>query len=489
MSADAGASLFTHRIRDLIARPALTCAPAATVRDAADQMAHARAGSIVVVDQDGAAVGIVTDRDLRTRVVAMGRNPETTPTADVMSSPVVDVDPQRFAFDALLEMTRRNIHHLVATEAGRVVGVVSSHDLSMLGTTHPVLLAREIDGAPSVDALTALARRVTAVVRRLVHDGGSAYDVGQVVAELNDRLVARALDLTALALQDLGLRAPAEPFCWLTFGSEARLEQTLRTDQDNGLVYADPPAEVAEATATYYRRFGVEAIEALVRIGFPRCPGDAMASNTRWCQPLSVWTGYFRHWMDHPAPAEVLAACIYFDLRPLTPDSRLGQALRSVIAEEAPGQKVFLGLLARDVVDRRVPLTLLGNVSVMRSGPNAGTVDVKGGGALQLVGAARVQALELGHPATNTVDRFRAAAGAGRYTAAEERDITDAYQHLLRLRLVHQLAQLDEGLAPDNRITVRQLSRADALLLRDALRTVKLVQAGLRERHATDLMG
>ncbi len=336
--------------------------------------------------------------------------------------------------------------------------------------------------------LAPLARRVTEVVRRLVRDGGSAYDIGQVVAELNDRLVTRVLALAAATLEDGGFPLPAEPHCWLTFGSEARLEQTLRTDQDNGLVYGDPSPERAESTALYYRRFGIEAIESLVRLGFPRCPGDAMASNPRWCQPLSVWTRYFRRWIDHPAPDEVLAACIYFDLRPLAGNGDLGTALVEVIRREAPAQKVFLGLLAHDVVSRQVPLTLFGNLAVRRRGPHAGTIDVKSAGTIQVVGAARLHALALGRPETNTVERIRAATAAGIYTAADGREITDAYQHLMRVRLLHQLEQVDAGVTPDNHVAPGRLSHAEALLFRDALRTVSRVQAGLRERYATDLL-
>jgi CBS domain-containing protein len=187
-----------------------------------------------------------------------------------------------------------------------------------------------------------------------------------------------------------------------------------------------------------------------------------------------------------------LAAAIFFDLRPIAWPAggreALGASLRAVIQEEAPGARRFLGLLAREVVDRAVPLTVFGNVRVARSGPASGTVDLKGGGTLQLVGAARVHALALGLAETNTVDRFRAAAAHGLVEDGECRAIIDAYQHLQRLRLLHQLGCLARGAPPDNRVDPRGLSRADALLLRDALGTVARVQTALRERYATDFI-
>jgi CBS domain-containing protein len=310
-----------------------------------------------------------------------------------------------------------------------------------------------------------------------------------MVAALNDRTVVRVLGLTSAALENEGHQPPATPFCWLAFGSEARREQTLRTDQDNGLVYANPEPGQAAAAAAYYARFAEAAVQNLVAIGFPPCPGDAMASNPRWCQPLARWTAYFRRWIDHPSPEEVLAACIYFDLRPLAGALELAASLEQIVRAEAPASRAFLRLLAHAVVSSPVPRTLLGGVAVARRGPERGTVDIKAGGVLQLSGAARVSALQLGLAETNTIDRFRAAAARGAYTAAEAREITDAYQLLTRLRLVHQLERLAIGAPADNRIDPSALSRADALLLRDALRTVQRVQAGLRERFATQGLG
>ena len=182
-----------------------------------------------------------------------------------------------------------------------------------------------------------------------------------------------------------------------------------------------------------------------------------------------VWTAYFRRWLDHPAPDEVLAACIYFDVRPIAGAAEIAAPLEAIVRTEARERRVFLGLLARDVVTRRVPRTLLGNIGVVRRGPERGTVDVKAAGALQLTGAARVHALELGLASTNTIERFQAASARGLYVPGEAREITDAYQHLARLRLVHQLERLAAGAPPDNRVNpARLLARRRAALPRRA---------------------
>ena len=482
-------SLFLHRVREFVRRAPVTCAPDASAGDVARRLSAEGVGSVVVVDAQGAPVGIVTDRDLRRKIVAEGREPATTPAREIMSTPLVTLAPEAFAFDAVLEMTRHRIRHVVIVDDGRAVGVVSSRDFLLLQTTHPVTLAREIARATSPEALRALGDRTTALVRRLVEEGGSAYAIGQIVAELNDRVVARMLVLAGDALRREGEEAPALEHCWLVFGSEARREQTLRTDQDNGLVYAEPPPALAARAAAYFRRLAAEVIRGLVAIGFPPCPGDIMASNVKWCQPAAVWADRFRRWIDHPSPPELLEASIFFDVRPVAGAVALADALGGVVRADAPKSRVFLGLLAHDVVARRVPLTIFGNIATLGSGPHRGRVDVKGAGCLQLVGAARVAALELGLPETNTVDRIRAAAAHGLYTPEEATEIGDAYQHLLRLRLVHQLARLADGAEADNYVDPARLSHADALLFRDALKTVERVQAGLRARFSTDRLG
>ena len=480
-------SLFLHPVREFIARPPVTASPRASVQDLARQMAAAAIGSVVITGDDGTPIGIVTDRDLRTKVVAAARDPTATTAADVMSSPLVTVAPGAYGFEALLEMTRRGIHHLAVVEEGRLRGVVSSNDFLRLHATHPVTVAREIATAPSVEDLAGLSGRVTALVRRLVDEGGTPYDVGRIVAELNERMTQRVVELVTQAGGAAG--PPPVPFCWLAFGSEARQEQSLRTDQDNGLAYAEPSPADGATVAPYFARLAGEVNGALVRIGFPECPGRIMASNPEWCQPVSVWARRFRAWMVDSGSEEVLAACIFFDLRGTAGTMALASELRTVIQTDAPGSRRLLGLLARDVVERPVPLTVFGNLRPARDGAHRGTVDVKGGGSLQLTGAARVHALALGLADTNTVDRFRSAAAREIYGTDEGREIVDAYQLIQRLRLAHQLARLERGETPDNRLDPRRLSRADALLLRDALRIVGQVQDGLRVRYATDLLG
>jgi len=480
--------LFVRRVRELVKGPPVTCLPSARVDEAARLMSERAVGSIIVGGPGGGPAGIVTDRDLRTRVLAPGLAP-STPVARVMSSPLVSVESEASALDALLEMTRRNIHHLGVLTGGRLTGVVSSHDLLGLQAVLPVGTARRIETAPDVDALAQSASQVEGVVRWLASGGAEATDIGRIVAELNDRLVRRALALVQAALEAGGQGRAPVGFSWLVAGSEGRREQTLKTDQDNGIVYRDPPPGAEAVAATYFDRLATAMSETLTRLGFPRCPGDFMAANPRWCQPESVWRGYFSAWMETPQPEPLLRASLFFDLRPVGGDEEIGRGLWEWVCETAPTRILFLRHMACVAADRPRPLGLFGGFAVDRSGPYKDQLDLKAGAVLPVTHAMRVYALSLGVRHTNTLDRLRAAGERGLLPAAEVSEIHDAYQLVGRLRLRHQLACRDAGLPPDNFIRPRELGKTDRLLLKEAFKTIVQLERGIEDRFQTGLVG
>jgi CBS domain-containing protein len=481
----AGSALLGRRVRDLAAGAPLTCAPRMPVAEAATLMSARGAGSIVVVDERGEPLGIVTDRDLRSKVVARAL-PSAAPVSAVMSSPLVSVPADTPAFEALLEMTRRSIHHLGVVEGGRLVAVVSSHDMVLAEGAHPLALARAIEGEGSLDGLAAAASRLTGVVRWLVTGGSRASDVGRLIAELNDRLVARALALTERVLEAEGHGRPPVPYSWLVAGSEGRREQTLKTDQDNGLVYADPSAE--DEAASYFALLAERMGAALVRLGFPECPGGFMASNPRWCKPARVWREYFSSWMESPQPEPIVDASLFFDLRPVGGDDEPGRALWSWVCERAPGSTLFLRYLARDAVLRSSALAWFGRLRVGRSGPHRGRLDLKAVAVFPITQAMRVCALSLGLRETHTLDRLRGAEAAGLLRTEDAADLREAHEIVAQVRLAHQLRCLDEGAAPDNFLDPRRLGRGDGLLLKDALHTVAWLQRFVEDRFQTDTL-
>jgi CBS domain-containing protein len=480
-------SLFVSTVGDLVKGPPVTCAPEAAAAEAARLMTRHGVGSVAVVDAGHAPIGIVTDRDLRAKLLARGL-PSTTAVATVMSSPLVAIDPGRPAFDALLEMTRRGIHHMGVVADGRLTGMVSSHDIILVQGAHPVALVRQIDAERSLDGLATLAPRVLGVVKWLAEQRASAYDIGRIVAEVSDRLVERVLSLAQASLEAEGHGRPPVPYTWLAAGSEGRREQTLKTDQDTALAYADPPAELAAAAAEYFGRLAEAVVGALVRLGVPACPGGFMATNPRWRQPYSAWRARFESWMDTPHPEPVLHACIFFDLRPVAGDVAAGLALWDWVCDRAPARTLFLRHMAKAALERRPPLGLFGGFAVERAGEHKGALDLKGRGVLPMTQALRVCALSLGVRDTNTVDRLRAAGRHGLFAPAEVEDLRDAHEVLSRIRLEHQLACLDAGRPPDNFVDPRRHRPAERALLKQAFKALGVLHRTVQDRFRVELV-
>lgn len=449
-------------------------------------MAEHGVGSVVVLDPAGRPEGIVTDRDLRERVLAAGRS-AGEPVAAVMSSPLVSVSPEAFVFEALLEMTRRNIHHLAVVEGDRLVGVVSSHDLLLVQAAAPLEVSRMIEDCGSLDGLEPLMPRLTDVTRRLFDQGVSGYQIGRIVSEINDMVIRKVLAFTEHDLREAG-RIPPVGFCWLVLGSEGRREQTLRTDQDNALVWEEPPPSLEARARGYFETFAEQAIAGMVRLGYPPCPAGSMASNPTWNQPLSVWEGYFADWIRDTTGEHLMHASIYLDFRPVAGDLRLADELRDTVRDRVRAWRSFPRYLARIAVSHSPPLGLFGRFRVRRENGRRG-IDLKLGGMLLLNNALRAYAVDLGLAETNTLERLEAATRAGGcFTTAEADDVRDAYETIFRLRLGHQLARLARGARPDNVLDLGGLSRVDQRRLRDAFRAIGRLQGKVEDRYFTQAL-
>ncbi|MGH7265693.1 MAG: DUF294 nucleotidyltransferase-like domain-containing protein, partial [Candidatus Rokuibacteriota bacterium] len=474
-------------VRSLLRRPPVTCSPGETVAGASRTMAAQGIGSVIVVDPGGQLVGIVTDRDLRGRVLAAGRSADERVEA-IMSAPVVSISPEAVVFEALLEMTRRGIHHLAVVEGGRLVGVVSSHDLLLLQAAAPLELARLVQSRASLDDLAAVMPELTAAIRGLFEQQVSGYELGRIVAEVNDLVLRRVLALVEQALADEGVGVAPVRYCWLVLGSEGRREQTIRTDQDNALVYEDPAPGLRSWATRYFQLLAGRAIAALVRLGYPPCPADSMASNPQWCQSLEVWRGYFAEWVRDPEPQHLLYSSIYFDFRPVAGADELATALRQQIRDQVKAWRSFPRHLGKLAVSHGPPLGLFGRFLLERR-DNARGINLKLNAMLLLVNALRAYAIELGLDETNTLERLAAATRAGGcFTADEAEEVREAYETIFRLRLRHQLARLAEGRQPDNFVDPRRLGRADQQRLREAFRAIRRLQGTIEDRYLTEML-
>lgn len=469
--------LFTARVGEICRREPVTVESDATIREAARRMAESRQSAVLVLGPEGRPDGIVTDTDLRSKVVARGQSIEE-PVTRIMSQPVVTVEEQDPCFEVVLRMLQRNIHHVAVTREGVLRGVITNHDFMVLQGRSPLAFSEDIERQTTLEGLAPVSQKTLSVIGALLREGTRSANLVRLISELNDRVVRKVLEL---AERELG--PPPVPYCWLALGSEGRKEQTFRTDQDNALVYAEPRETQRERVVEYFRRFTVLVRNGLIRCGFEPCPANCMASNPDWCQPLSVWKGYFTRWITEPTPKAVLHSQIFFDFRPLQGDETLAWELREHLGRLIPDFPVFLGFLANMLVQNRPPLGFFGSVTVERSGEHKDGLNLKLKGLAPLVDIARLFALERGVRAASTLERLEALRGGTTLISDQVDELVYAFEFMTLLRIHHQYRQMEAGRPIDNFIRLDGLSHLELQSLKNAFRLVQRIQDQLMERY------
>jgi len=469
--------LFTIKVGDIIKNTPRKVPTSATIQEAARAMAKYRIGSLLIhaPEDDEEIVGIITDRDLRNKVIAAGRDYREA-VATIMTSPVATVLSKAILFDVLMKMMTTGIHHLAVERKGKIIGVVTSHDIMLLQGTSPYSLFKEISKQRRIQDLYPLSQKIPDIVRNLIKEGAKAGDIARMISLLNDQILERLLTL----LED-EMGPPPLPYCWLLMGSEGRREQTFKTDQDNAIVYADPQNEQqAEAAKKYFSAFAEKAIDHLVNCGYPLCPGEIMARNPKWCQPLSIWKEYFARWISTPDPAELLNVTIFFDFRPGHGKTTLARELRTFLDEQTRRQEIYLLHLARECMAVRAPLSFFKSFIVEKDGEHKNKLDLKTKGLTPFVNFARVLALKYGVRETNTLARLQVLAEEGHIAEDLWISAREAYEMQMQLRIIHQLSQIEEGVLPDNYIDPGQLTDLEKKMLKEAFAVVERLHGVLR---------
>ena len=471
--------LFVTPIGDIAVKP-ITIGEEATIQEAARIMAEHKISSVIVVDPGGAALGILTDRDFREKVVAQGR-PVTDPVRHIAQRSLIQVDAGESCFETLIKMVQHNIHHMPVVKDGTLCGIVTNHDLLLLQGTSPLSLVHDILNQTTVAGLAPLAQKTNNVVGLLIKADAKAGQITRVITEINDRMIARVLEI---AEERFG--PPPLPYCWVLFGSEGRKEQTFKTDQDNALIYTDPltPALAAEAQA-YFKRFTEFLAESLMALGFPRCPAGYMAVTPDWCQPLKVWKGYFSRWIDEPVPENLLRFLVFYDLRSIHGKASLAQDLREFVVKALAGKKLFLGYMANKVLEFTPPIGFFKTFVVEKSGEHKDKFDLKVKGITPLLNAVRLFAMEKGLKETGTLERLEALRKSHSIVRDHFEEIDHAFEFVMMLRIHHQFEQIQQGLPPDNFINPNDLSNLERKMLKESFNLMSRIQGLIVEQWKT----
>ncbi len=451
------------------------CVPAdLSIADAAARMAEHGIGSLLV-GAENSVVGIVTESDLIRRALAL-RLSHDAKVADVMTPDPTIMNDSVSVIEAGTAMANGRFRHLPLRDPkGRVAALISERDV-FRALQHGITdVFKPVDNARSIDELADVARAIQLFSTRVFQQGMEVVQFSHLVSSLNDRITRRVLTLVG------GDRFAGIPFCWLAFGSEAREEQGFVTDQDNGLVFAPPASGDVEEIRQRLLAFATDANDALQACGFPRCKGNIMAGNPQWCLSLPEWQSKFTSWIRTPAPEALLNATIFFDLRPMHGDRRLGESLLEHLLAESAGNTIFLHQLTSIALKVKPPL---GRLSRFVTSDDAGTVDLKTQGTRLFVDVARTYALANGVRSANTIARLRIIGPRIRRSAASTEGDIAAFRLVQAARLRRQLASLADGGDP-NRVDPYTLDELEQRILRESLRQA----ASLQERLQLDLGG
>ena len=467
--------LTTVLVRELMSSNPVFVEPAESIQRAAIRMVEHRISCLPVVD-DGRLVGLVTESDFVGRVVAKGLV-VTQPVSTVSTLDPHSVSPDQSVLDVLTLMTRHRVAHMPVCVDGQLVGIVTQTDVIRHQVATSVFMVGDIARMKSSKAIAEVVEELPRLLVTRVDSGSSAFETGRVISSITGAVTRRLIEL---AQEKLG-PAPV-PYVWLACGSQGRQEQTGATDQDNCLVLSDDYDP--EVHADYFVNMAKFVCDGLDESGYVYCPGDMMASNPKWCQPVSVWRGYFNDWIKRPGPTAQMLASVMFDLRAIQGDMTLYEPLREEVLASASSNSIFVAHMTSNSLTHRPPLGWFNRIKTESSGEHRGKIDLKHGGVVPIVDIARLYALSAALPYVNTVQRLSAGVDSDVLSQSGARRLLDAYEVISLTRLRHQVRQIKRGEAASNHIDPATLAASERDRLRDAMKTVKEIQAAMGNRIA-----
>lgn len=470
--------LFTMPVGELAAKEVISASQTISIQKAAEIMADYRISSLILVDANGIPSGIITDRDLRDKVVSKGKDC-AGPVTDIMSNPHVRVDVKEYCFEAILKMVKHNVHHLLVMKDDKLKGILTNHDLMLIQGTSPLSVVKDIESQNTIDSLIPVSKKINSVVSLLLNEGAKASSITRIISEINDRLVRKILQIAEERFGE-----PPVPYCWIVFGSEGRKEQTFKTDQDNALIYHDPAdAEMENAAQEYFKSFTLFVREGLLKCGFPPCPADFMATNPMWCQPLHVWRKYFTNWISTPTSEAVLNTVTFFDFRAVHGETRLLDWLKDFTLTMAKDSRVFLGYIANLAIKNMPPIGFMKTFVVEKSGEHKDKLNMKVKGLAPLVDLVRLFALEKGIWETSTIERINVLRDKHTIIKEYADELVHSFEFIMLLRIQHQLGHLKEGEEIDNFINPNTLSNLEKRIAKETFQLISKIQDMIIERY------
>ncbi|KAB1457484.1 putative nucleotidyltransferase substrate binding domain-containing protein [Vibrio panuliri] len=476
--------LTTSKVRTLLSGDALFTYSSDTIQNAAQKMAEENVSALLVIDADiqqngdedsSGLVGIITDRDLCTRVLATGLDASHS-VADVMTHELISLDHNAYVFEAMLTMLRYNVHHLPVLKDGHPIGIIETTDIVRYESQNSLLLVSSIFQQQSVDDLAALSEQVKDCFVRMVNEDANSHMVGSAMSVIGRSFKQRIIEL---AEEQLG--PPPIPYCFLALGSMGRDEQLLVTDQDNAIILDN--SYQAELHNEYFSELAQQVCDGLARCGYTYCTGDIMATNSEWRMTRTEWEECFADWIDNPNPKALLNASIFFDLDGVYGRLKWAEQLNGFIVRRARKNNRFLACLARNALNRTPPLGFFKDFVVEKDGQHKNSINLKRRGTAPLADLVRVHALAVGSRAQNSFERLDDIHEAGILPKGKAHALRDALEFISMVRIRHQAYDVENEMEPDNNIEPENLSEFERRNLKDAFQVLSNSQNFLKFRY------
>lgn len=470
---DFGMAIMTIEIGDLVKKHPVMLDVTASIQQAAQKMSEQRVSSIMLT-HNGRLRGILTDRDLRSRCVAKGLD-ASKPVTDIMTIEPFTMSSDDLVLHALMTMTRNKVSHLPIVDDGNIVGMLTAGDLTRHSSGNPVFMTSQIRKAKTLDELEKILQRLPELQLVLANSNISARHIGETISSITDVLTTRLIELTQMSIGPEPV-----PFLWVAGGSQARHEQSSHSDQDNALIVSD---QATDQDMEYFHQLAKAVCDGLNSCGFIYCPGDAMASNKKWCQRLSVWKEYFTTWIEAPDPTALMLSSIFFDLRAIHGDFSLHKKLNKNILDLTRKNTLFIAHMVSNALKHKPPLGFFRTFVLIHDGEHDNTFDIKHRGIVPITDIARVLALAEGIETVNTTERL-IALGKTRSMSREMSDnLQDALEFIASLRITHQAEQIRRTLSPDNFLPPDVMSSLERKHLKDSFEIIKDAQESLGKRY------
>lgn len=476
--------LTTSKVRTLLTGEAPYIYKTESIQNAAIKMADENVSSLLIYDADivesdeedtNPLVGIITDRDLCTRVLAQGLNPADQ-VADVMTTELISLDHNAYVYEAMLTMLRYNVHHLPVLKDKKPIGIIEATDIVRYESQNSLLLVSTIFQQQSIDELAVLSQQVKDSFVRLVNEDANSHMVGSAMSVIGRSFKQRIIEL---AEEELG-EAPI-PYCFVALGSMGRDEQLLVTDQDNAIILDNSFDK--KRHDDYFALLAKRVCDGLDRCGYQYCTGDIMATNPDWRMTRTEWEECFADWIDDPNPKALLNASIFFDLDGVYGRLKFAEQLNGFIVRRARKNNRFLACLARNAMNRTPPLGFFKDFVMEKDGQHKNSINLKRRGTAPLADLIRVHALAVGSRSRNSFERLDDIQEAGILPKGKARDLRDALEFISMVRIRHQAYDVENEIEPDNNIEPEHLSDFERRNLKDAFQILSNAQNFLKFRY------